>query len=149
MGGSSQMNGWSKYCSQAPSIMTPFIRDDWVTRFCVFDMHKKRAKAQKLRKFVTMCPLGTAREQTRSPLFARDTPWARYPAYEKKSELALASEGRGGHEHQLAEAPVGHAAEEPLIQPGGLAGSRHDGWQLGVIAIVDQLVELLTRPGGG
>jgi hypothetical protein len=36
-------------------------------------MHKKRAKAQKLRKFVTMCPLGTAREQSRSPLFAYDT----------------------------------------------------------------------------
>ena len=23
------MNGWSKYCSQAPSIMTPSVRDDW------------------------------------------------------------------------------------------------------------------------
>jgi len=64
-----------------------------------------------------------------------------------RSELALASERRGGHQDQFAEAFIGHAAEDALIQPGRLAGCRHDGWQLGIIAIVDQLVELLARPG--
>ena len=63
--------------------------------------------------------------------------------------LPLSRKGRGGHEDQLAEAFVGHAAEDALVQPGGLVGGGHDGGQLGIVAIVDQLVELLARPGGG
>ena len=59
------------------------------------------------------------------------------PYYEKKSGLPPSSEGRGGHQDQFAKAFVGHAAEDALVQPGRLAGCGHDGWEFGVIAIVD------------
>ena len=51
--------------------------------------------------------------------------------------LALTGEGWGGHEDQLAEAFIGHAAEDALVQLRRFVRCGHDGWEFGVIAIVD------------
>ena len=59
------------------------------------------------------------------------------PVYEKKSELTLSRKGRGGEEHQLAQAFIGHAAEDALVQLRRFVRCGHDGWEFGVITIVD------------
>jgi len=56
---------------------------------------------------------------------------------------------RGGHEDELTEPFIGHAAEEPLVQPGRLVGSGQNGREFSVVAVVDELVELFPCPGGG
>ena len=54
-----------------------------------------------------------------------------------RSELPLAGEGWGGEEDELAEALIRHAAEDALVQLRRFVRCGHDGWEFGVIAIVD------------
>ena len=55
------------------------------------------------------------------------SPWGSPTLRYYRSGLSLSSEGWGGHENQLAEAFIGHTAEDALVQPGRLAGGGHNG----------------------